>query len=350
MAVALVTGFPLDVACRTALELAAGGDHVYLLARAKFAVDASELSRRAAADTNSGGRIDVVEGDIVSLDLGLTGSQVRLLHAELDEVHHVAAITYLGIAGARMRSVNVEGVREVLEFALGARRLRRVSLWSTAFVAGDRSGVVRESELLVGQHFRNDYEATKAEAEQLARAAMRHLPITVVRPSIVIGDSVTGATSRLDGPYLLIKAIVRSPPGRAIPLPGRGDFALHLVPVDFAVRAAIHLARHPDAVGGTFHLVDDRPLTARAFFGAVADAAGRPRPHVLLPARLARAVLNLPGLRSRVRSERTFIEWFDTDVRFDDRGARALLQSSGIVCPAVPAYVDALVRHVRERT
>lgn len=349
MAVALVTGFPLDVARRTALDLAAGGDHVYLLARAKFAGDAAELGRRAATDANSGGKIEVLEGDIVSLDLGLTGSQVRRLHADLDEVHHIAAITYLGIAGARMRQVNVEGVREVLEFALGARHLRRLCLWSTVFVAGDRSGVVREDELLVGQHFRNDYEATKAQAEQLARAAMRHLPITIVRPSIVIGDSTTGELGRLDGPYLLVKAIVRSPPGRAIPLPGRGDFALHLVPIDFAVRAAIHLARHPAAVGGTFHLVDDRPLAARAFFGAVADAAGRPRPHGLLPARLARAVLNLPLLRSRVRGERTFIEWFDTDVRFDNRGARALLHPDGIACPAVPTYVDALVRHVRER-
>jgi nucleoside-diphosphate-sugar epimerase len=135
-----------------------------------------------------------------------------------------------------------------------------------------------------------------------------------------------------------------------VTLPGRGSYPLNIVPVDFVVRAARFLARHPAAVGGTFHLVDDRPLTARQLFDAVADAAGRPRPTVFLPGSLTRAMLNLPGIRGRVRNERTFIEWFDTDVEFDNRHARALLDEGGIQSPPVPSYIDALVRYVRENT
>lgn len=343
----LVTGFPLDVARRMARELVLRGDRVLLLCRGKFASEGKVLAQELKAQGR--GRLEVWEGDILQLDLGLAGDAVRQLHAEVDEIHHIAAVSYLGAPAGSMRQVNVEGLREVLEVALGCARLQRVCVWSTVFVAGDRSGTVYEDELLIGQGFRNPYEKSKADAEVLARAAMRKLPITIVRPSIIVGDSQTGELGRLDGPYLLINAIVHASPDTAVPMPGRGAFPLPVVPIDYAVRAALYLTRHPDAVGGTFHLVDGHPLTARALFDAVADAASRPRPTFFLPGGVARAVLNLPLVRDRVRSERNFLEWFDTDVHFDDRRARALLGPGGIECPPVQDYVEALVRHVRDR-
>lgn len=343
----LVTGFPTDVAREQIRLLVAGGDRVLLLVRAKFMPDAqafvAELKGPAPEE-----QVTMLQGDILELDMGLTGAQVRMLHAEVQEVHHAAAISYLGIQALRMRAVNVDGLREVLEVCLGMRKLERICLWSTAFVAGDRQGVVREDELLVGQRFRNAYEETKAEAESLARTAMAKLPITIVRPSILVGDSQTGASSRMDGPYLLVNAIVHA--GQTpVPLPGRGQHPLHLVPVDFAARAALFLTRHPDALGGTFHLTDPQPLTARQFYDAVADAANKPRPTIFLPEGLSRAVLNLPVVRDFVRNERSFLDWFDTDVYYDDSHARALLGPGGIECPPVPSYIDALVRHVRDR-
>ncbi len=343
----LVTGFPLDVARRMTAELAAKGDRVILLVRAKFMSEAVDLSRTLAQSCP--GQVDVWEGDVLQLDLGLSGVNVRQLHAEIEEIHHIAAITYLGVPKGSMRQVNVEGLRELLEVALGCRKLQRICAWSTVFVAGDRSGDVFEEDLSAGQQYRNPYEQTKAEAEELLRTAMAKLPITVVRPSIIVGDSQTGEIGRMDGPYMLIHAIVHAGPQVAVPLPGRGQYPLHIVPIDYAVRAALALTRHPQAVSGTFHLVDSQPATARALFDAVADAAGRPRPNLFLPEGLAKAVLNLPFLRNRVRSERSFLEWFDADVRFDDRNARALLEPLDVVCPPALSYIEALVRHVRER-
>ena len=69
---------------------------------------------------------------------------------------------------------------------------------------------------------------------------------------------------------------------------------------------------------------------------------------LFLPGGVARAVLNLPILRDHVRGERSFVEWFDTDVRFDDRKARALLAPAGIACPPALSYVEPLVRYLRE--
>ena len=348
----LVTGFPIFVARRLISELVTGGDRVLVLARQKFLGQASAF----AADLNarqgaaSGGQAVTLEGDILDIDLGLSGAQVRELHGAVEEVHHIASIRYLGVETRKMRLLNVEGLREVLEFCLGMRRLRRICHWSTAFVAGDRSGTIAEHELLEGQRFRNPFERSKADAEVLARSAMKRLPITVVRPSIIVGDSETGEVERFDGPYLMINRILNAPANTAVSLPAQGRYPLNVVPADYVVRAARLLTRHAEAEGGTFHLVDSRPLSARDLFNAVADAAGQSRPRVALPGGVARRVLNLPGLRDLARQERNFIDWFDTDQHFDDSSARRLLIEGDIRCPALPSYVDVLVRYVREFT
>lgn len=341
--ICLVTGYPLDAARRVAAELAGGGDRVLLLARDKFAAEARAMAEEVAR--TAPGKIEVLVGDILALDLGLDGATVRRLQAEVSEVHHLAAIHYLGVQAPRMRQVNVEGLREVLELCLGMRALKRVCAWSTVFVCGNRTGVVCEHELMVGQKFRNPYEQTKARAEVLARAAMAKLPVTVVRVPNLLGDSRTGEAARMDGVYSVASAIVHQP--QAVRLPVPGAHPLHVVPVDFAVQAAVALTRHPDAIGGTFHLIDEQPLTARAFFDAVALAAGRPKPVVTLQSRLGHALAKVPTLSGQARHEQGLLGWFENNVRFDNSRARQLL--GPLRCPPVHAYVDNLVHWLRDR-
>ncbi len=340
---ALVTGFPLDAARRVALELALGGDRVLLLAREKFASEAKALAEEVAATTP--GKLDILQGDILAIDLGLDGQTVHRVMNEVNEIHHLAAIHYLGIEAPRMRQVNVEGLREVLELALGCVALHRICVWSTVFVSGNRSGTVYEHQLVHGQRFRNPYERTKAEAERLARGAMPKLPLTVVRVPNLVGDSRTGEAARLDGVYAVASQIVQSSHAVALPVPGAHP--LHVVPVDFAVRAAVALTRHPGAQGGTYHLVDPKPMTARAFFDAIADAAGRPRPIVTLQSRLGHALAKLPALSGQARHERSLLGWFENDVGYDNTRATALL--GAIRCPPPHAYIDALVHWLRDR-
>lgn len=102
---------------------------------------------------------------------------------------------------------NVDGTRHVLLFAeeLHARgRLRRVDHFSTAFVAGNTPGRVYEDRLDATQ-FNNTYE--QWEAEQVVRAAQRRLPITIHRPSIIVGDLKTGYTSNFRALYRWASAI-----------------------------------------------------------------------------------------------------------------------------------------------
>src|SRR5262249_33839506 len=151
---------------------------------------------------------------------------------------------------------------------------------SSARVSGDRTGLVLESELDRGQSFQNDVEETIAHGERVAHVARaaqersRQLPIAIVRPTTIVGDSQTGEVDRFDGPYFLILLIVTSPPDFPLPLPGRGDSPLHLVPVDYYVRAALAIGRDPRAPGRTFHVGDPSPPSLRRAFELVAAAGG----------------------------------------------------------------------------
>ena len=71
--------------------------------------------------------------------------------------------------------------------------------------------------------------------------------------------------------------IVSSPLDVHLPLPGRGSAPLNLVPIDFVVDAAVALSRDPRAAGGTFHLTDPAPFSARAVYELVAQRAERRR-------------------------------------------------------------------------
>ena len=206
------------------------------------------------------------------MDLGLPGPDYKALAAEVTAIHHTAAVYYLGAKRELVERVNVDGTRTMLELAGDCARLRRFVHWSTAQVSGSRSGVILEEELDCGQRFRNVYEETKFRAERMVRDAARRLPVTILRPGIIVGDSKTGEIDKFDGPYYLLVLIVSSPIDVHLPLPGRGSSPLNLVPIDFVVDAATALSRDPRAVGGTFHLTDPAPFAARTVYELVAAA------------------------------------------------------------------------------
>ncbi len=345
--VALVTGFPAFSARRMVAKILASDEEarVFLLARGKFADAAGELVRSLPAD--HGRRLEVIEGDVCDMDLGLSGGEIRLLAGEVTTIHHMAGIYYMGVDRATARRVNVEGTRGVLDLAKEAVRLRRVCHWSTAAVAGRRKGVILEEELDEGQAFHNFYEETKAEAEALARTAQRSLPLTILRPGIIVGDSRTGEIDKLDGPYYLVVLIATNARQLGVSLPGRGTAPLPLVPIDFVVDAAYHLSHDERAAGRTFHLTDPNPLPARRVYELVAELSERKLGRGFLPSGLARTLLKAPGLERLARGPLAFLEAFDRQCFYNCRGTMALLEDAGIRCPSFDTYAENLVSFVR---
>jgi thioester reductase-like protein len=215
----------------------------------------------------------ILQGDLAlpNLGLGLTDRSWLGRHCGVI-VHAAASVSFQATPGGDPWRTNVGGTTELLRLAqgLGIGRWHHVS---TAFVCGRRSDIVREDELDLGQELRNPYEASKLEAERVLLAALG-LGLTVYRPSVIVGDSVTGYTSSYTGLYKFLGLAGRLARGGELTLrmPLSGDEACDLVPVDWVSRAVVELLGQPP--GPTYHLTARPPTPARAVLDAAAEGLG----------------------------------------------------------------------------
>ena len=346
---ALVTGFPSLVARTMVEKLVKGGrlGRVYMLAMERYQEQADRFMARLPDAERE--RVFVLTGDTLNMDLGLSGQELRVLTAEVTEIFHFAGIYQLSTELKLARKLNVEGTREVLRLASECRALTRLNHYSSAFVSGGRKGVILEEELEAGQRFRNPFERTRFEAERLVISWHDRLPISIYRPSIVMGNSKTGEVDSISGPYYLILLIMMMPQALRVPLPGKGNAPLNMVPVDFVVDAIHHISAEPGGAGLTFHLTDPNPLPARKVFEIVAAEARRKPPRGRLPTGLARLLMKMPGIERITRTPRHFLEYFDHPVIYRCTNTLGLLQGTRTSCPPFESYAKNLLTFIKER-
>jgi nucleoside-diphosphate-sugar epimerase len=340
----LVTGYPGFIGKRLVEHLAQQGPgRIFAL------VQPSQLDvARALASGVRGAPVEVLAGDVTDLHLGLSGEEVERVAGSATRIFHLAALNQLTVSRELAWRTNADGTRNVLELARECPRLERLVHFSTCHVAGAREGVIAEDELDKGQEFRNAWEETKFHAEKAVARAADTLPVTVVRPSTVVGDSRTGEIDRFEGPYALGILLVASPLVVPLPLPGNGIAPLNVVPVDFVVRAAAHLAGDPRAKGRTFHLVDPNPMSVARVYGLIAERAHRRIPKLTFPARAAEAVLRLPLLERVTRPQRAALGYINQLAWFTSANTLELLEGTDIRCPRLSTYLDTLIAYVRE--
>jgi nucleoside-diphosphate-sugar epimerase len=205
---------------------------------------------------------------------------------------HGAALVYAGGSWPKVRSVNVDGTRNVLTAARVAGISRAVHVSSVA-VYGNAPGPVDEATPIDTPVPPSDlYARSKREAEAVARGIeeKRGFPVTIVRPSAVYGER-----DRLMGPA--IRDMLRLP---LVPLLGPATNAL---PVVYAgnVAVAIRLALEAGCGGDTYDVGLDHPLNQRQLMEWLAAGLGVTPRFVTLPGPLVRrtgAVLGGLGVRT----------------------------------------------------
>jgi thioester reductase-like protein len=276
-------------------------------------------------------RIRPLRGDVTLPWLGLDPKDARALAGGITRIVHAAASTRLNSSLTEARRANLGGTREVLRLAELCRRLQSLAWISTAFVAGDREGRIMERELQCGQGFRNAYEQSKFEAELMVRSVATRLPITIFRPSIIVGDSQDGYTCNFASIYWPLRLIAE---GATRSVPGDPQAPLDLVPVDYVADAIVQLMKNDDAIGRCYQLVagrsgtvSTRELLERAIRRF--DRGGKPLSFVT------------PRMETDSRL-RVFFAYLLSHKEFDDSDARAALRESGLRCPRVTDYLDQL--------
>jgi long-chain acyl-CoA synthetase len=295
-------------------------------------------------------RVQVYSGDVSQHNCGLDAAAYQRLSAETTRVIHCAATVRFDHSLDEARQINVEGTRHMLDFAAGMRLLRCLAYVGTAYVAGERTGLVRESELAVGQSYRNTYEQTKAEAEALVRSRLGELPGVILRPSIIVGDSRTGVTSSFKMMYWPLKIYARRL-WRTVP--GFPDAVLDIVPVDFVAASVARLIFDEAALGCTVHLCAGP--RGSATIQQIAQRAAEyfhvrePRyvdPKLFFAALRPILFLILWGRKRRVLLDgRAYRDYFTMRMQFDTSNAELLLQPAGVCPPPVLDYLDRLFHY-----
>ena len=216
----------------------------------------------------------VLEGDLTAPACGLADAEVSWVRRACGKLlHNAASLEFVGAdrAGEPWRT-NVTGTMNLLDLAerAGIDDFHHVS---TAYVCGLTPGPIPEGPSTGAHGFRNDYEASKHEAERLVRAASFLRQPTFYRPAVIVGDSRTGATTTYHGLMAMLQlmtVIVRSLPVDeagfrkvSLRLAMTGDERRNMIPVDWVAEVIARLIGNPAARGQTIHLAPDHPITIR---------------------------------------------------------------------------------------
>jgi nucleoside-diphosphate-sugar epimerase len=259
------SGFVGHAACR---ELIARGHDVRALVRRP----GSEPAGTAA-----------VAGDLT--DAGALASAVRA--AAPEGVLHLAAEIASQRSADRVREVNVEGMRRLLEACVadGAPKV----VFTSTVVTGEAGGALLvEDEPLPVQ---TPYGRSKQEGEALLLGC--GLPAVVVRPGHVYGP----------GGWYEHEMLARlRQPGRFAVI-GRGDNLWDVIHVDDVARALVDALERAPA-GEIYHAADDEPIAYYDFMALSAQALGVGPPR-RVPAWVARLAAGSSAVTAVVRSART---------------------------------------------
>jgi thioester reductase-like protein len=339
-----ITGFPGFIANRLVERLVRSTGKLILLVQPSLRERAEEELLRIAVSTGREAlAFRSVVGDITLPDLGLSEVDCKLVRAETTRVFHLAAVYDLAVARELAIKVNVDGTRNVSNFARSLPRLRHFHHVSTCYVAGKREGRILETELKHDAGFRNFYEESKYLAELEVERLKRDLPVTIHRPAVVCGDSKTGETAKYDGVYYLIFYLLRWPRGLSMLNIGNHEVALNLVPVDFVVDALASLAFEEHAVGKTLQLADPNPLTTNQLFNAIARSISGRQSKITIPPSWVEFFLMLPPSPAITGLPHHGVPYFFVKQSYDISGSTALLEPYGIRCPPFETYVDRIV-------
>lgn len=235
--------------------------------------NAAEILTRLLEPLNVGlashlvsGRVQLVTGRLPEC---LDYSALR----DTDLIIHAGASTQFNCREAEPYRSNVEGTQALLDAAARAR-IPRFCFISTAYVGGSRHGKVPEMLLPQPEPTANDYEKSKWLAENAVRDWVGpNRRATVLRPSILIGDSHCGRATSFGGMYLLARSVEllsravhqdASCDRHAIPLRITGDPHVrpNLIPVCWAARRVVNLALSNDAELSIHNLVNPSPPTS----------------------------------------------------------------------------------------
>jgi thioester reductase-like protein len=275
-------------------------------------------------------RINIISGDIAKEDLGLSKIAWRELSQKIDTIFHSAATIQFDLPLEEARNINVNGTERLLKFADQCHKngvLNRLNYISTAYIAGKASNKFFESDINIGQEFANTYEKTKCEAEVLVRQYFeKGLPVTVYRPSVIAGNSLTGEITKGNFIYSMITQLSHSKYKEFI---CNDDSSLNFIPSDYFIDAMIYISEKENCVGKTFNIVNKNNSNIKELIQMLCQIINVDVPQFI------------PVNKQKNASKRTrmllyiFMNYIEKSHMFDDFFTGNALRGTHIICPEI---------------
>ena len=348
------------------LFLDSGDFNVRLLIRAKSPEHLRERMQELYAywekspkDEGIRGRLEAMCGDVCLPKLGLADAAYDRLAAEVTHIVHSAGNVKLNQTIDEARRNALDPARRLVALARACQQqgqLRKFDAVTTIGVAGRMPGLIPERSLSEPREFHNNYERAKAETEDyLLQELAAGLPLTIHRPSMVVGRSDNGKVFRKQVFYYLCEFLSGRKTGGF--LPEFGNAALDIIPVDYVARA-IHLAAtQPDSVGRIFHLCTgpDHALRLKDLVARVRSLAadrGEKLPGLrYLPNRWFDRIMPLARMVTWGRTRRAianlpfFLAYLAESQSFATAESTGYFAPRNVQVPAVAEYLASLLEH-----
>lgn len=341
-----ITGFVGGESIKRYIERAPADLRFFALVRAP---DAARLAKRAKKllDTHFPGhgpelaeRFTFVRGDLLKEGLGLTAEDRQAIVTECDHVVHCAASVDFGATLEYSREYNLDGTRRVLEICEGIEAhggLKRLDYVSTAYVSGNRNDVVRENELSNrGLGWANFYEQSKFESEALVRAFREQgNPVSIYRPSTVVGDSRTGETPNFNVLYWPLRVYAR---GWWDLMIGFETTPVDVVPINYVSDCLVNLSLKGDStIGRNYHLAagPDKICTIKDLATHASRWFKRPYPTFVTPDDFDKNIrpgideTATPAQKMLISQGTVYMPYFVRSPLFDCSNVLADLQGTG---------------------
>ncbi|MCM2281515.1 MAG: SDR family oxidoreductase [Bdellovibrionaceae bacterium] len=280
-----------------------------------------------------------LRADLAKWDGGLAPETLR---GKFDVFLHMAGLYDLRATKREAHTQNVVGTHTALTITQKAEipHFVHISTVAVAMSAGT-APIARTDQLESLRTFPDAYSETKAAAEQMVRTwSSPHLRSRLIlRPGVLVGDQREGKIHRIDGPYhaaeglrklLRIASLLPGP----LPLPGRADRFMPIVPVDVAADA---IARLVELAWGDqweglrcLHLAPAKGLSSQELYTSTLRHLGHEGQEFILMSRLPDWLVK-PAAELLVRFPQEELEYLLNFPRYDTRETEAILGANW--CP-----------------